>query len=437
MSYGQPTRSPYLLTLNNPVQQYAWGNTAGIAPFIDIPEISGLPAGEVWMSTHRRAPSKACLDNAESGLDTIIAQNPQHWLGPHVAKDFGDLPFLFKVLSAGSPLSLQVHPSQADAQTGYAREEAMGIPLLAPERTFKDPHHKPELAVALTPFLAMAGFRSLEAIQRLMGTELCAMLEWNSLPTGTEAYRELVRRLFTVGNAMRQERQSVLERRAKALACAMDQETRKAGQLVLDLIRLYPSDPGQCAPLVLDILELEPGEGLFIPAGVIHAYVRGSILEIMACSDNVVRAGLTVKHVDVDLLCRILDPIAQPRRIQPRTMSGEHKLGVRHVVWSTPAREFRLERLELGLSEDGASTGSGLPSSTGKTEYPSVSWTPEGPEILLCTKGEARVTTEASHPLPAKSSLFLAGSCPRVLLEGHAEVWRAAVGLPGTAPLWP
>lgn len=413
MNTSYDSHRPCVLTLINPVQQYAWGNTDGIVPFIDIPPLSGMPAGEVWMSTHRRAPSKVLLNEAEIGLDALIQQDPAFWLGPGAAREFGDLPFLFKVLSAGAPLSLQVHPDRTAAQKGYVEEEARGIPLFAAERTFKDPNHKPELAVALTAFSAMAGFRPLEEIRSLLGPELCGHAGWESLPAGAEALRELVRRLFDVPQQECTERQSMIARRAEALSASSDKRERQAGRLVLELIERYPGDPGQCAPLVLDILELEPGQGLFIPAGVIHAYLKGSILEIMACSDNVVRAGLTVKHVDVDLLCRILDPHAKPKRIGPEP-AGDDAPGMRHSIWRTPAREFRLERFVLEGEENGRT--------------PEACWKPEGPEILLCTGGEAQIDADSRYALKARSSRFIAGACPRLALQGRAEVWRAAVG---------
>jgi mannose-6-phosphate isomerase len=383
----------------------------------EIPPIGGMPAGEVWMSTHRRAPSKVLLAEAETGLDALIEQDPAFWLGPEAAREFGDLPFLFKVLAAGAPLSLQVHPDRTAAQTGHAEEEARGIPLLAPERTFKDPNHKPELAVALTPFSAMAGFRPIEEIKSLLGPELCALAGVDSLPDGAEAFRELVRRLFNVPQEAREKRQSAIARRAGELSASSQTRERQAGRLVLELIERYPGDPGQCAPLVLDILELEPGQGLFIPAGVIHAYLKGSILEIMACSDNVVRAGLTVKHVDVDLLCRILDPEAKPLCINAEP-AGDDAPGMRHLVWHTPTREFRLERFVLEGEESRASQ---------------ACWKPEGPEILLCTRGEAQIHADSSYALRARSSLFIAGTCPRLTLQGRAEVWRAAVGFEQSA----
>lgn len=396
---------PCAAILENPVQQYAWGRTEGIVPFIEIPPLNGLPAGEVWMGSHHRAPSKAIFEQGNVPLDELVRTAPEHWLGLNAARRYGDLPFLFKVLAAGAPLSLQLHPDAKAAREGFAKEEAAGIPLLAPSRSFKDPHHKPELAVALTPFKALAGFRPLEHIAQLLGPELCRALSWNSIAR-TEDLRLFMRRLFEARGAGFLPLETMLESRAKALIASASSEEREAGLLALDLKARYPGDPGQFAPLIFNILSLEPGEGLFVPAGVIHAYLTGSILEIMACSDNVIRAGLTTKHIDIELLCNILDPDAKPRIIAP---SITHAGGIEHAVWNVPADEFRLERLHLDSSAN-------------------FSYEPEGPEILLCTQGEAQIKADSRYALRARSSLFIAGACPRITIQGRAEVWRAAVG---------
>jgi len=180
--------------------------------------------------------------------------------------------------------------------------------------------------------------------------------------------------------------------------------------MVLELQTLYPHDPGQFGPLILNILNLEPGEGLFIPAGVIHAYVKGSILEIMACSDNVIRAGLTIKHVDVDLLCDMLDPDVQPTLIRP---NREQLTWGSRSIYATPAVEFRLEHLDVGPG------GAVIP------------YVPTGPEILLCTEGGFRVRAgrdDEELVLPARASCFVGGSCSELSIGGAGSLWRATTG---------
>ncbi len=399
---------PCIALLENPVQQYAWGDTHGILPFIEAEAKPGHPIAEVWMGSHRLAPSKLRLDDGSSPLDELMCKAPEHWLGTDVASRFRELPFLFKVLAAGSPLSLQLHPTQREAIEGFEKEERAGIPLSAPERTFKDANHKPELAVALTTFCAMAGFRSAPEIADLLGPELCSAFSFDG--SGPQELRNFVRRVFSIRGDAYHNLEAKLAARAAALLRSNSSQAREAGAMVLELQSLYPQDPGQFGPLILNILNLEPGEGLFVPAGVMHAYVRGSILEVMACSDNVIRAGLTIKHVDVNLLCDILNPDALPALIRPKR--ERHPWGSRSV-YATPVVEFRLERLDVGPA------GAVIP------------YTPAGPEILLCTAGSFRIRAGGDGgglALPTRSSCFVAGSCQEVKIEGTGTLWRATPG---------
>jgi len=403
---GRPL--PCIALLENPVQQYAWGHTPGILPFVEAEAKPGHPIAEVWMGSHRLAPSKLRLDDGSSPLDELIRQAPEHWLGTGIASGFHGLPFLFKVLAAGTPLSLQLHPTQREAKEGFAKEERAGIPLSAPERTFKDANHKPELAVALTPFCAMAGFRSAPEIADLLGPELCSAFSLDG--RGPQELRNFVRRVFSIRGDAYRNLEATLAARAAALLRSNSQREREAGAMVLELQSLYPQDPGQFGPLMLNILNLEPGEGLFVPAGVMHAYVRGSILEVMACSDNVIRAGLTIKHVDVNLLCDILNPDALPALIRPKR--ERHPWGSRSV-YAAPVVEFCLERLDVGPA------GAVIP------------YTPAGPEILLCTAGSFRIRAGGDGEelvLTARTSCFVGGSCSVVKIEGAGSLWRATTG---------
>ncbi len=399
---------PCIASLENPVQQYAWGNTQGILPFIEATPKPGYPIAEVWMGSHGLAPSKLRLDDGSFPLDELIRRSPEHWLGARVAGRYHDLPFLFKVLAAGSPLSLQLHPTQKEAQEGFEHEEQAGIPLSAPERTFKDANHKLELAVALTPFSAMAGFRDPSEIADLLGLKLCRAFDFKG--QGKKELRNFIRHVFSTKGDAYKILEAELRARAEELLHSNSERACEAGAMVLELQALYPRDPGQFSPLILNILNLEPGEGLFIPAGVIHAYVKGSILEIMACSDNVIRAGLTIKHVDVDLLCDMLDPDAQPTLIRPNR--EQHAWGSRSI-YATPAEEFRLEHLDVGPG------GAVIP------------YVPTGPEILLCTEGSFRIRAGCDGEelvLPARASCFVGGSCSELSIEGTGSLWRASTG---------
>jgi len=190
--------------LENSVQYYAWGDAQSILDYINPKVLQDAtnkvkgenPIAEVWMGTHELAPSKLLIGNTATSLRDHIENAPQHWLGPRIAQEFGELPFLFKVLSAKSPLSLQLHPNSEQARAGFAAEEAAKVPRTAPIRTFKDPHHKPELAVALTPFLALAGFRSPSEIAELLGKDICALLDFQG--THQEELRTLMKNLFSL-----------------------------------------------------------------------------------------------------------------------------------------------------------------------------------------------------------------------------------------------
>ncbi len=423
--------APCIAKLINSAQQYAWGDTEGILPFIQAETRPGFPIGEVWLGSHERAPSLLLLEGGARPLDALILEDPRHWLGEGVAKHFHDMPYLFKVLAAGTPLSLQVHPNLAQAQEGFAREEKTGLPRSTPERTFKDPRHKPELAVALTAFTAMAGFRDPSEIAQLLGTKLAHMLDF--AVSKSEDFRRFIRRLFSMRpEIFAAQLEGALTARATELVSATSERAHDAGALILELQKLYPHDPGQFGPLLFNIYKLRPGEGLFVPAGVIHAYVRGSILEIMACSDNVIRAGLTIKYVDVDLLCNILDPIAVPRRISPEVV---HMAWGERAIYTTPAEEFRLECWTTRAAP----------------EKVRIEFTPEGPEIFLCAEGEFTLSPEAAFKeespsirgetegfahtfhasqnlLSARQSCFIAGGCGVVRVEGRGTLWRAAIG---------
>ena len=400
-------RFPCIGLLKNSAQQYAWGDTQGIIPFVEAEPGPGYPIGEVWMGSHERAPSKIIFDDSEFALNTLIKQDPAHWLGDNIYTKYDDLPFLFKVLAAASPLSLQVHPNLEQAKIGFEREETAGICRLAPNRTFKDPHHKPELAVALTSFQAMAGFRPIEEICSLLGHSLCESLDFKG--KDRSELRNLTKQLFCIRGKEYLAFETELNARAKQLMHSEQKTAQDAAYWVLELQSRYPGDPGQFAPLLLDLLELEPGQGLFVPAGVIHSYLKGSVLEIMACSDNVIRAGLTIKHIDVDLLCSIVELETKPVLLLPKYKRFDWgTLG----IYRTPAKEFRLKSIEVN------SSASSSP----------ITITCKGPKILLCTEGSFRLHTREQLELAARKSCFIAGSCEQIELKGQGKLWLAAVG---------
>jgi mannose-6-phosphate isomerase len=261
-----------MLGVTGVVQHYAWGDPVSIPELLGVPS-DGEPWAELWFGTHPGAPST--VDGGAPLSDVA-----------------GELPYLLKVLAAGEALSLQTHPSAEQAARGFAREEAAGIARDAPERTYRDPDAKPELLCALTPFDALCGFRPVAAtsalLRRIGAVDLARVLERDGLrSTVTALYRGEIDTASTVA------------------ACQRRDEPE--AQLVRSLAAQYPDDPSVVVTLLLHRVHLRPGEAIFLGPGNLHAYLHGVGVEIMGASDNVVRGGLTVKHVDVDELLDVLD----------------------------------------------------------------------------------------------------------------------------------
>ncbi len=257
-------------------QHYQWGSHLLYGLF-GLPQKNDNPLAELWFGGHPSLPSNVQLDDDSwQGLDQFLGSQP--------------LNFLFKVLSASQPLSLQVHPNEEQAQHGFKRENELNVPLNAPHRNYKDASAKPEMVMALSPFKIMVGFRGLEEI-----TDNLNIIESETLThiIKSDAYDHQYL-LMSLLELSEEEKQSII---GKALSIAI---TRNAPmwQQVIELAQHYPTDIGVLAPLYLNCLTLEPGEAMYLPAGTIHAYTQGTCVELMGCSDNVLRAGLTPKHID-------------------------------------------------------------------------------------------------------------------------------------------
>ena len=292
-----------LVPIANTPRDYAWGAVGGISGLLGG-ESSGLPEAELWLGAHPGSPSRI-VGSGETLLDVVD----------------GRLPFLLKVLAAGSPLSLQAHPTMAQARAGFARENAAGIPLDAPERNYKDPFHKPELIYALSErFEALCGFRpaaeTRESLERLLERRgpSAPIRAWIDRLTGDDEIRGVFEWLITRGPGVDELVSSLVELADDATAALVT---------LRELAEAYPGDPGIAISLMLHRVSLERGEALYLPAGNIHAYLRGVGIELMASSDNVLRGGLTRKHVDVPELLEVLDfrpvpvPYLEPIRPAP------------------------------------------------------------------------------------------------------------------------
>ena len=402
-----------MLILGNPVRAYAWGSERRLARFLGR-EPAGGPEAELWIGAHADDPS--LLPDGRR-LDAVIAADSVSMLGDRVASvHAGRLPFMMKVLAVDRPLSLQVHPRAAQATAGFAREDGAGVPDA--ERNYRDPFHKPELLYALTRFEGMAGFRDVAAtasILQLLGHPWADAL---AADLGAAPAAEALERAVTRILAMHPRDVSrVLEELVASAAGAVtrghrrQRSTRLAGprdpewhresirvfELLPSLAGRYPEDPGVLTTLLLNHLVLAPGEAMFVAPGVLHAYVSGTGVEVMAASDNVVRAGLTTKHRDVAELLRLTDfaPVP-PLRCEPTVADGVRS-------YSPPVADFALH----------------------VADAPCQLQTADGPSIVLALE-DSELIAEQPATLPRGTSVYLPPS-PRPLQITRGSVAQGSV----------
>lgn len=293
--------------LINTLQEYAWGSPTALTTLYGIPNPENKPMAELWMGAHPKSPSYIEINGEKRSLREAISENQTAWLSPAVAARFGELPFLFKVLCADQPLSIQVHPSKQAAERGFAKENAAGIPLTAPERNYKDANHKPELVFALTPFKAVNGFRELHDIVSLLQPVSGAHPAIAHFLTSPDMAG--LAQLFTALLSMEGEEKALALDLLKATA---EKSLGEPWDTVKLIAHFYPEDSGLFSPLLLNVIELQPGEAMFLFAETPHAYLNGVALEVMANSDNVLRAGLTPKYIDIPELMDNLKFEAKP-----------------------------------------------------------------------------------------------------------------------------
>ncbi|WP_173265144.1 mannose-6-phosphate isomerase, class I [Streptomyces pacificus] len=380
--------------LSNTVRPYAWGSTTLIPELLGVAP-TGEPQAEMWMGAHPGAPS----GTDRGSLREIIDADPVRELGRPALDAFGPrLPFLLKLLAAGAPLSLQVHPDRSQAQAGFAAEEAAGIPLDAAHRNYKDDNHKPELVCALTPFDGLCGFRP-----PVEAADFIAALDVDSL----KPYVDLLH-AHPEEAALREVLTAVLSADPEEMAHTVAEAAAAAKRLggpyapFAAIAHHFPGDPGVIAAMLLNHVRLQPGEALFLGAGVPHAYLGGLAVEIMANSDNVLRCGLTPKHVDIHELLRVVRfEAGDPGVLRPEPApSGEE-------LYATPIDEFRLSRF---VRPQGAAP---------------VDLTLPTPQILLATAG--RPKAGALTLAPGESVFLPAGE--KAELSGTGTVFRATVAV--------
>lgn len=389
------TAPPAVTPMVNPIRPYDWGSGSALA-VLQGREPPGTPEAELWMGAHAGDPSRLVVEEGTVPLPAAIAGAPGAVLGPAVRAAFGDrLPFLFKVLAIARPLSVQVHPTRERARAVFGR----------PGSPYQDDNHKPELLYALEPTQALFGFRPaaevLSLLSRLGAARLAPLLaELEEERDGDDAGR-LRAALRTLITWPVDDRAALV---AEVVAGAASGASGASGfRWVVRLAELHPTDPMVLAPLLLDLLELAPGETVYVPAGVPHCYLDGLGIEIMANSDNVLRCGLTSKEIAVEELLEIVD--CRPRVAPAATVTASGP----ELTWRVPAPDFALGRIDV---EDEVELG-----------------TLAGPQVVLCATGSVTVSASGAEvTVTPGTSAFVTAAAGQVTLTGSGRAFRATAG---------
>ena len=399
------------------IRTYAWGSRTAIAEFTGRPSPTAHPEAELWLGAHPGDPAELDGPGPRVSLAEAIRTDPEGQLGPAVRARFGDtLPFLVKVLAADEPLSLQAHPSARQAVEGYEAEDRLKVALTSPVRNYRDRSHKPELLVALTEFEALAGFRPAAGTVALLRALAVPELEPFIALLSGESDAAGLRALFTTWITAPQPNldtliPAVLDGAVGYVRSGATEFVAEA-KTALELGERYPGDAGVLAALLLNRISLKPGEGIYLPAGNLHSYLRGMAMEVMANSDNVLRGGLTPKHVDVPELLRVLDFAPVP---DARVRTDRHGI---ETVFQTPVPEFAASVLTL----DGERLGHEI-------DTPCAH---DGPQILVCMQGSAVVRAKSGEVLLDRgAAAWVAADDGPIRLEATAtaRLFRATVGL--------
>jgi len=389
--------------LKNPVQEYAWGSYSAIQELLGKTLPSDRPMAEMWMGAHPISPSEVLIGEQWRSLDEVIEGSPESILGKRVAEKFANkLPFLFKILAVSKPLSVQIHPNIEQAREGFARENRLHIPLDAPNRNYRDDNHKPELLLAITCFTCLKGFRRINEIiglmERIAPTGLSnelTQLRKNPEASGLKSFfnslmsMDKSRRKQVLGEAV-----SLAEKRA-------DQDP--SYHWMVQLTREYPEDIGVFSPVLLNFVELRPGDAMFLEAGELHSYLNGLAMELMANSDNVLRGGLTPKYRDVPELLKLVD-----FKTGPALPVRPERLGTCESAYQTPAREFTLSLISVNK-------GKSFESQRDRSV-----------EILICMEGEG---TGQVLALTKGRSVIVPSAVSQYRIDGMATLYKASVPL--------
>lgn len=405
MSFQAADR-PRLIGLDNAIREYAWGSVEAIPNLLGI-RPTGRPAAELWIGAHPDDPSRWADHPDRPALDELIAAAPEKWLGKANLAAFGPrLPFLMKVLAADRALSMQVHPSREQAEAGFAAEEATGAPRGSAGRNYCDANHKPELAYALTEFQTFCGFRpvaaTLELIDALAVDELSS---YRALLAGQGGLRATFTTLLTLSGEPRDRLVEATVAGCRRLG-GQDSPWAEVARAAALAAEDFPGDVGAVLALLLNYIRLAPGEAIYLGAGSVHAHLRGMCVEVLASSDNVLRCGLTPKHIDIPELLRVADftSVADPRWHPSEPAEGQR-------IFAVPVPDFRLSVFDLEAGPAQLLPGDG----------PHLVLSGEGPVTLSCGPERRRIQRW--------DSVFVAPGAPVCTATGTGSMFVVSTDL--------
>lgn len=410
-----------MFELQNEIRQSDWGSRSVIATLTGRNHPTESPEAELWLGAHPLASSKILCHSGDQSaaveLVALIDADPIKHLGPALHAEYGTrLPFLFKVLAADSPLSIQAHPNRTQAREGFEREEAQGIDRDDPMRNYKDSWPKPELFVAMSQCNVLCGFRGAEEASQILARLGIRLLTpyVASLLTGNPAdgMRVAVTTLLSLPRPKQTELVGRVVEESKRLVARLgpDDDDARAYLCAIELGSAYPADIGVVLSLMLRLITLAPLQAVFLGAGQMHAYLKGWGLEAQANSDNTLRCGLTRKHIDVAELLRILDfdPTPSPV-IDVRELGPEAGDAAGMLTWPTDAREFDLCMVAVNDS--------------------AVALRAAGPQIVLCLEGAVTLRSgEEQIDLHRGGSVYIENAELQVDLSGHGKIARVCAG---------
>lgn len=390
-----------IFSLKNQIQNYAWGSREILGRMRGVPVPTEQPEAEVWVGAHPAAPSRATVDGAESPLNELIVENPSRFLRPDRTSDW--FPFLFKILAIDALLSIQVHPTPEQAIAGFEDEQARGIAIDAPYRNYKDRYSKPETVIALSPMRVLTGVRPVEQLKTLAAAFGAAWLAERAELSPKQLLTEIIRLPEETASAAVQH----LVDTAPGLLGASNDVVADAAELVRIVDGKYPGDRGLLMAFVMNLVHLAPGESAFTPDGQVHAYVSGTAIELMNPSDNVMRAGLTAKHIDTEELIKVLGEKQDAPVIQ-RPNPEDGPLGT-YAMWDERMSVTRV-RIEEGKP---------------------LSYTFKGISAALSVAGKVTIQAKDGNGtdefvLGATESVLHVGEPSEAVLSGSGELYIAS-----------